>query len=138
VRTLKVLLVAIAVCLVLPALTGRGDEPKADKDKVAVLMRKKLEHSQKVLEGITTQDFKMISSHADDLIAISKETEWRIIKNPRYETHSNDFRREPEDLIKAAKEKNVDAAALAYVDLTHTCVECHKHVREERMTSFGD
>jgi hypothetical protein len=137
-RKMKLILATIAVCLVLPALTGRGEEPKADKDKVAALMRKKLEHSQKVLEGITTQDFKMISSHAEDLIAISKETEWRVIKTPRYETHSNDFRREAEDLIKAAKEKNVDAAALAYVDLTLTCVKCHKHVREERMTSFGD
>jgi hypothetical protein len=137
-RTLKLILVAATLCLVLPALAGRGEEPKADKDKVAALMRKKLEHSQKVLEGITTQDFKMISSHAEELIAISKEAEWKVIKTPRYETHSNDFRREAEDLIKAAKEKNVDAAALAYVDLTLTCVKCHKHVREERMTSFGD
>src|SRR5712692_10924331 len=99
-RRLKQILVAMAVCLVLPALTGHGEEPKADKDKVAALMRKKLDHSQKVLEGITTQDFKMISSHAEDLIAISKEAEWKVIKTPRYETHSNDFRREAEDLIK--------------------------------------
>jgi hypothetical protein len=78
----------------------------------------------------------MISSHAEELIAISKEAEWKVVKTPRYETYSNDFRREAEDLIKAAKAKNVDAAALAYVDLTLTCVKCHKHVREERQTSF--
>ena len=133
----KLLLVAVVVCLVLPALGSRGEEPKSDKDKVG-LMRKKLEYSQKVLEGITTQDFKMILANAEELIAISKETEWKVVKTTKYEVHSNDFRREAEDLIKAAKEKNVDAAALAYVDLTLTCVKCHKHVREERMTSFGD
>jgi hypothetical protein len=127
-----------AMCLVLPALQGRANEQKSDKDKVILLMRKKLEHSNKVLEGITTADYKMISKNAEDLIAISQEAEWQVIKTPRYEVFSNDFRRSGEDLVKAAKEKNVDAAALAYVDLTLTCVKCHKHVRDERMTSLPD
>ncbi len=136
--TRKLLLIGAVLCLVFAAFGGATGQPKTEKDKVSALMRKKLEHSQKVLEGITTQDFKMIASNAEELVEISKEAEWKVIKTPRYETHSNDFRREAEDLIKAAKEKNVDAAALAYMDLTLTCVKCHKHVREERMTSFGD
>jgi hypothetical protein len=136
----RISIVVVAIlCVVLPALTGNAEPPKTDKDKMSALMRKKLEHSQKVLEGITTQDYKMISSNAEELVEISKEAEWKsAVKTPRYEIHSNDFRREAEDLIKAAKEKNVDAAAVAYVEMTLTCVKCHKHVREERMTSFGD
>jgi len=125
------------VCLALPALTNRGEAQKSDQDKVRALMRKKLEHSQKILEGITAApDYKMIASNAEELIALSKEAEWKVIKTARYEVFSNDFRNDAEDLIKAAKEKNVDAASLAYVNLTLTCVKCHKHVREERMTSF--
>jgi hypothetical protein len=137
-RKFILVLAAAALGLVLRDLSGRGGEPKSDEDKLRALMHKKLENSQKVLEGITTQDFKMISSHAEELIAISKEAGWKVVKTPRYEAYSNDFRREAEDLIKAAKDKNVDAAALAYVDLTLTCVKCHKHVREERMTSLGN
>jgi hypothetical protein len=133
-RKMMLLVVALTLCLLLPSLSGRGEEPKQDNDKTKVsqLMRKKLAHSQKVLEGITTQDYKMISANAEELIAISKETEWQVLKTPRFELHSSDFRRSAEDLIKAAKDKNVDAAALAYVDLTLTCVKCHKHVREIR------
>jgi hypothetical protein len=132
------LILAAALCCVLPAFYGRGGEPKTDEEKLRALMHKKLENSQKVLEGITTQDFKMISSRAAELIEVSKEAGWKVVKTPRYEAYSNDFRAEAEDLMKAAKEKNVDAAALAYVDLTLTCVKCHKYVREERMTSFSD
>jgi hypothetical protein len=65
---------------------------------------------------------------------VSKEVAWRVFKTPRYELHSNEFRRGIEALAEAAKVKNVDGAALAYVDLTLTCVRCHKYVRDMRQT----
>jgi hypothetical protein len=135
-RKVKLLLGALAVALAVPLMSGHGEEPDKDKDKdkVAMLMRKKLENSQKVLEGVTTGDFKLIAKHADELIAISKEAEWKVLKTPRYEVYSNDFRAKAEELIKNADDKNLDAAALSYVDLTLTCVKCHKYVRAERMT----
>jgi hypothetical protein len=131
-RRIKLVLGAVAVALAVPLLSGHGAEP--DRDKVASLMRKKLEHSQKVLEGVTTADYKMIATHAEELIAISKETEWKVLKTPKYELYSNDFRGKAEELIKNAEAKNLDAAALSYVDLTLSCVKCHKYMREERMS----
>jgi hypothetical protein len=106
----------------------------AQKDKEADLMRRKLASSQKVLEGVATGNFKQIEQNAEELLIISKEAGWKIFKTPTYEMYSNDFRRSAETLIKNAKDKNLDAAALTYVDLTLTCVKCHKHVREVRMT----
>ena len=96
-------------------------------------MHQKLEHSQKILEAITLEDFDLIGKHADELIVLSKRLEWKVLKTPKYEVHSNDFRRAAEELIKNAKDKNLDAASLSYVELTLTCVRCHKHVREVRM-----
>jgi hypothetical protein len=121
-----------------PGLAGRGEEPKKDadkdKDKLSELMRKKLKHSQKVLEGIAVSDFKMISENADELVLISRDAEWRVSKTPRYEIFSNEFRRAAEDMIQNSKDKNLDRAALNYVELTLTCVKCHRFVREERGT----
>jgi cytochrome c556 len=111
-------------------LAGHGEEP--DKDKVAGLMKRKLTHSQKVLEGLAQNDFKAIAENADELIAISKEAEWKVLKTPTYELYSNDFRRSADELVKNAKDKNIDGASLNYVELTLTCVKCHKHVREAR------
>ena len=67
-------------------------------------------------------------------MVISKSLEWKVLKTPRYELHSNQFRRTLEELTDKAKEKNLDGAALSYVELTLTCVKCHKHVREKRFT----
>jgi hypothetical protein len=113
-----------------PTLSGND----SDEKKVSALMLRKLDQSQKLLEGVVTKDFKKIAKCAEELIAISKEAEWKVLKTPHYEMYSNDFRRIAESLIKNAEDKNLDAAALSYVELTLSCVKCHKHVREVRMT----
>ncbi len=128
-KTMRLWSPAVLLAVTLSLLAGHAEEPK----KLNEIMRKKLEHTQKVLEGIALNDFDRISTHAGDLIALSKAAEWKAVKSPEYELYSNDFRRNAEAMIVAAKAKNTDAAALAYVDLTLTCVKCHKHVREVRM-----
>jgi hypothetical protein len=128
-KRVSFVLIALAALACVPAPNGRAAPP----DKAQELMRKKLAQSQKVLEGIAVQDFDLIAKHAEGLLVISKQAEWKVLKTPLYEVYSNEFRRNAEELIENAKKKNVDAAALSYVDLTLTCVKCHKHVREKRM-----
>jgi hypothetical protein len=132
ISTLLVLMLTVGAS-VLPSLGDESKKPKEDDKKVSALMKKKLQHSQKVLEGVVTNDFKMISKHAEELVDLSKQAEWRALKSKRYELHSDEFRRDADKLIKYAKEKNGDAAALTYVEMTLTCVRCHKYVREEGM-----
>jgi cytochrome c556 len=129
-RALVVLLLLAGACV--PAGRGGGDVDKPSK--TAELMKKKLKHSQGVLEGIALNDFDKIADNADQLIAISQRVEWVVIKTPQYELFSNQFRKTAESLVKNAKAKNLDGAALDYFDLTMTCVKCHKYVRETRMT----
>jgi hypothetical protein len=130
------LLAVLLVTMGLPGLSGGDEPPKREREprKVSDLMLKKLASSQKVLEGLALNDFKKIGRHAEELIDISNQAEWRVLKTPQYELNSNEFRRIAERLVNNAKDRNLDAAALSYVELTLTCVRCHKHVREERMT----
>jgi hypothetical protein len=121
--TLLLLLAAI------PLVSGHGAEPK----KVSEIMQEKLKHAQKVLEGITLNDFKKIGKSADELLFLTKEEEWKVLRTPDYENYSNEFRRNVQGLRKNAKDENLDACALSYVELTLTCVKCHKYVREVRM-----
>jgi cytochrome c556 len=130
-RRRPILLVTALFMLVTLLLAAtRADEPKRPRDPI---MQQKLTSAQKVLEGIAVKDFDLIEKNADNLMILSKKAEWMVLKTPDYTRHSDDFRRNCETLMRAAKDKNVDGAALAYVQLTMNCVNCHKYVREVRV-----
>jgi len=65
------------------------------------------------------------------IIACAEDESWKINETKKYLTYSNDFVHRAENLKKAAKDKNIDGAALAYVDMTLTCVKCHQYLREQ-------
>jgi hypothetical protein len=110
----------------------RGDEPP---NKVGEFMRGKLDHANRLLEGIAIGDFDLIAKHADRLRLLSLESNWKVLQTSDYVQHSIDFRRAIDAIADAAEDKNLDGAALAYVDMTMRCVACHKHVRDVRMAA---
>ncbi|HEY1186416.1 MAG TPA: hypothetical protein VGE74_02115 [Gemmata sp.] len=131
---------AVAATAVVLVGTGRADDKKPQpkekaEPKKPTVMQRKLMHSEKVLEGLATNDFGKISTGADGLLECAKDVTWKINETEKYLMHTNEFLRRVEALKKAAKAKNTDAAALAYVDLTLTCVRCHQHMREERISA---
>lgn len=111
-------------------------QPKQQEDKktpTQMFMRAKLESAQQVLEGLAVEDFQLIKKGADRMQAMSKATEWHLIEGPIYAHHSAEFRRCCEDLAKRADQKNIDAAAMSYMQLTMACVSCHRYVRSTRV-----
>lgn len=133
-----------ASCRYLPAVFALGvlcwsamagqekTRQKKTPDAAGTLMRQKLNHSQKVLEGVATANFRMISRSAEELIQLTKAEEWQVLRTARYQLFSDEFRRTAEDLAAKADSKNLDGAALAYVEMTLSCVRCHRYVREVR------
>src|SRR5678815_5558012 len=53
---------------------------------------------------------------------------------PEYELFLNEFRRNAQELMKAGQQKNLDAASLAYVQMTLSCVSCHQFIRQSSGT----
>ncbi len=128
---------SVAYAVVAALLVGVGtaqEKPKpADgpKKKKLTVMERKLGHAQKVLEGLATENYDTIRTSADGLIECIRDASWRINDSNKYQMFSDEFRRSVEDLQKAAKDKKVDAASLAYVDMTLACVKCHRYLRDE-------
>jgi hypothetical protein len=132
---------AVVFALVVGAfgVSRADDKPKPKDDpKKPTVMQRKLAHSQKILEGLAKKDFEAIGKGADGLIECVGEASWKINETEKYLTYSNDFLRRAEGLKRAAKNKNIDAAALSYVDLTLTCVKCHEFLREDRARAVPD
>ena len=116
-------------------------EKAADKDKPApkkiamqAVMRKKLEASQSVLEGLALEDFDLIAKGARQLKTTGAAAEFLVIHDPLYTEQADEFRRIIDKLDRAAKERRIDGATLAYVDMTMAIVECHKYVRNVLVT----
>jgi hypothetical protein len=121
--------VAVAAVVLALAGVGRADDKPKD-DKKLTVMQRKLKHAQTVLEGLATNNFDKIGKGGEGLIECVQHATRKINETEKYVLYSNDFLRRAEGLKKAAKEKNIDAAPLAYVDMTLTCVKCHQYLRE--------
>jgi cytochrome c556 len=129
----KFLLLTVVLALA-TGLSGALAQTKRNR-AAKEFMRDKLELSQRVLEGLATEDYDLIIAQATRLSAMSKEADWRVFENPDYDQQSVTFRRHVNSLVKAAKDKNLDAATLAYVRVTMSCVDCHKLVRGKLVAS---
>lgn len=131
----RIALLAVVSCLGLVALLDDTANPLAAQrpNQVADFMRAKLDHSQRVLEGLTVEDFGMIAKNSQDMALLSQATNWQVLQTEEYLQQSGEFRRAANTLTQAARDKNLDAAALAYVDLTMKCINCHKYVRGVRL-----
>jgi len=129
-KRIGAILLALAALVGISAAVSPPQEPQRGRN---FLMQQKLGNAQKVLEGIAVGDFALIEKHANELSLLSNRIEWQVMKTPEYLQHSNEFRRNVDQMARAARNKNLDGAALAYVQMTMNCVNCHKHVRESRI-----
>jgi hypothetical protein len=130
--------VALALGLVLTNFGRADDKPKPKEPKKLSVMQRKLGFAQKVLEGLAVKDYKKLDAAADGLIDCVKDETWKINQTQQYLVYTNDFLRRVQGLKKAAKDKNLDAAALSYVDMTLTCVKCHQYLRDEGVRAVPD
>ena len=128
----------LLLCLIaLVGIAWGAEPPKAELpvNNVKEFMRKKLVHSQKVLEGLTSDDLEMVAKHAQEISLLSQAAAWQVLQTPEYAERSLEFRRAVDAMTQAARKNNLDGAALAYVDVTMKCVSCHKYVRGVRIAS---
>jgi hypothetical protein len=120
----------LVAAVVMIAAAPAAQEPTVQPDKVAAFMRAKLAHSQNVLEGLAVEDFDLIDRGANDLALASQASSWQVLQTADYARHSDEFRRSCNALRSAAKARNLDGAALAWMEVTMKCIQCHKYVRD--------
>jgi hypothetical protein len=97
------------------------------------VMRQKLEESQALLAAVVTSNWSALERHSRALARLTGEPAWTVLQTPEYARQSATFLRAAEDLIEAAERKDLEAAPLAYVSLTLSCVQCHRYVARARI-----
>jgi hypothetical protein len=102
------------------------------KSSTREFMRAKLTHSQNIVEGLAVENFDQIRKSAQELALLSHASNWDVFQTEEYVLQSKEFRRAAEQLRDLAAKKNLEGAALGYMDVTMKCVNCHKYVRRIR------
>ena len=108
----------------------RGERLKAQARQK--FMRGKLESNQKIVEGLALSNFGLIRDGAEEVAAVVKGQHWFVLDTPEYREHSKVMRQAAGQLAAAAGERNIEAAALRYFDLTLNCIDCHRYIETQQ------
>lgn len=131
--TLKTGLIGAALMLAAVGIarSQMPDPPERRVSQRAQFMRVKLDQAKEALEGITLEDYDRIVRSARSLKQLSMAAEWNVPSLPKleYVRYTTDFQRWADAMGKAGREQNLEAATLAYLQLTVSCVTCHKEMR---------
>lgn len=108
------------------AQDSKDDETDIDRQR---FMRGKLKMVNKIVEGISTEEFDLVEEGALELAALSESATWKSTKDPFYGHYSSNFEHAVRGLLAAAKSESIEKATFAYVHVTISCTACHQHVR---------
>lgn len=97
------------------------------------VMREKLSHSQVILEAVVTSNWAELQKESLALRRATTDPAWTVLTTSDYAGQTAGFVRALDDLIDAAHRHDLEAAPLAYVSLTLSCVQCHRFVARQRM-----
>lgn len=104
----------------------------AQEDPVRTLMKAKTGYAHRLLDAVVQEEFDVIRDQAFRLKAIAETGDWNVLDTPEYGRESDAFIQATERLEKAAQDRNGEAAALAYMDVTLKCVHCHQYMKSHR------
>ena len=128
-HTLWIVILAILAVLALLSMRVRVAAAAEPQDP-SYWMQKKLEYSQGILVGLAKGDFAAIEKNASTMNHLSQIEKWVRAGAPEYKAQLAAFRTANKNLVRMAKEQDIDGATLAYMQLTQSCVHCHKLIRD--------
>jgi cytochrome c556 len=124
-------LTRLVVILLLVAVSG--PDGAAQTPSTGRVMREKLGHSQRILEAILSSNFALLERESEALAKATEAPAWDVLKGREYLKQSEAFLKALRELTNAAKEHDLDTAALRFNALTTSCFACHRHMKDRRL-----
>jgi hypothetical protein len=118
-----------------PETSRSAQESKSNEDDRDPLMKAKLIGSQAILEQLMRGEMSAVSESTARMQVMSLMENWFIgnEKNERtskYRQQLNRFDFATKELIRYADDGDVEEAFESYTEMTRTCVQCHKLLRD--------
>jgi hypothetical protein len=99
------------------------------------VMRTKLDHSQRILEAVVTSNWQLLDRESRDMALVVRDPAWSSLAMPEYVRYTEAFLRATDDLIDAARLRDLEGASLGFMSLTASCVSCHRYLARARIAT---
>lgn len=128
------MLMVLSLVCSLSSLADEGfqetkDSAKASKP-VSFWMEKKLSYAQDILKGLATGELELVAERADQMRLLAKVEGWVRSRKPGYRAQFQAFEFANAEILRNARGDNLEGSAMAFQQLTASCVSCHKMLRD--------
>jgi hypothetical protein len=126
---------AVKLGLSILAVTVATASSSGQTVRLNKVMRAKLDHSQRILEAVVTSNWAQLDRESRALAQSTKDPAWTVLDTPEYRRHTAVFVRAIDDLVEAAKLRDLEAASLGFISLSTSCVSCHRYRARARIVT---
>lgn len=120
---------AVMCLLFVGAVAVRGAESPTPKS--GILMSKKLEYSQNLLQALMNDDYEKAAENVRHMQSFTRLEDMFRSERPNYRQQFIAFRDSVADLSQAVRDKNDEHMSAAYLRMIQSCVGCHKELRQK-------
>ncbi len=130
VQVISVLILVFSSAFAVRAIDTKLQTEVTD-DETPLFMRAKLASTQKVIEGLVTEDYFLVNKGAEEMHKLSQASHWPQSTDKVYEHYSESFRLQCKKLSEQSQKKDLQAAHYTFMHMTSTCIDCHNYVRRK-------
>lgn len=128
------MLMVLSLVCSLSSLAGEGfqatKDSAEDSKPVSFWMEKKLAYAQDILKGLATGELELVAERADQMRLLAKVEGWVRSRKPGYRAQFQAFEFANAEILRNARGDNLEGSAMAFQQLTASCVSCHKMLRD--------
>ena len=129
---ISLLLGALLLATMWGRAVGQQDEPpvKEEQRRFNIWMQVKLKESQEIFSAVALADYDTICESVDELRLLNTIEGFVRNKDPKYRAQLRAFEYAISEIRRQAVRENIEGVTLGFHQLTLSCVNCHKRLRD--------
>ena len=110
-------------------LAGVGAATYERRSTSKSFMREKLIYTQGVLEGLTLEQFELVTKNGLKMRKMNLTNLFYVMEVPAYMSSLTNYQKATDQMLLASGDKDLKKATDAYHQVVASCVECHRSFR---------
>ena len=123
--------------LVVLSLAGVGAATYEKRSASKSFMRQKLIYSQGVMEGLTLEQFDLVTKYGIKMRKMNLTNHFYVMGTPDYMSSLTNYQQSIDRMLFAAAGRDLNDTTQAYQRVVKSCVECHRSFRTVQRARRG-